>query len=127
MSRQEISKKILLVENDAMISHILANTLTQQGFTVAVARNGIEGIALTESEHPHLILLDIDMPKMGGLGMLQELRRRGDLTPIIMLTNLNNPEFIAEAAEHGVREYLIKADWEVDEIAAKVKDKLNLS
>jgi two-component system response regulator MprA len=119
-------KKILIVENDTVITKILAHTLTQNGFSVAEARDGIEGIETAATQKPDLILLDIDMPKMDGLTMLKELRKSGDTTPIIMLTNLNNPDYIADAAEHGVREYLIKADWEIDEIAAKVKAKLHL-
>jgi two-component system response regulator MprA len=118
-------KKILIVENDTVITKILAHTLTQNGFSVAEARDGIEGIETAATQKPDLILLDIDMPKMDGLTMLKELRKSGDTTPIIMLTNLNNPDYIADAAEHGVREYLIKADWEIDEIAAKVKAKLH--
>lgn len=119
-------KKILLIENDAVISRILAHTLTQYGFLVSEARDGIAGITMIASTTPDLILLDIDMPKMDGLTMLREVRKAGDATPIIMLTNLNNPQYIADAAEYGVREYLIKADWEVDDIAEKVKAKLRL-
>lgn len=119
-------KKILIVENDTVISKILAHTLTQHGFSITEARDGIEGIDAVAIQKPDLVLLDIDMPKMDGLAMLKELRRAGSTTPIIMLTNLNNPEYIADAAEHGVREYLIKADWDIDEIAAKVKAKLHL-
>jgi two-component system response regulator MprA len=119
-------KKILIVENDTVIAKILTHTLTQNGFSVTEARDGIEGINTTAEQRPDLILLDIDMPKMDGLTMLKELRKAGNTTPIIMLTNLNNPDYIADAAEHGVREYLIKADWEIDEIAAKVKAKLRL-
>jgi DNA-binding response OmpR family regulator len=119
-------KKILIVENDTVITKILAHTLTQNGFSVAEARDGVEGIEIADTQRPDLILLDIDMPKMDGLTMLKELRKSGNTTPIIMLTNLNNPDYIADAAEHGVREYLIKADWEIDEIAAKVKAKLHI-
>jgi DNA-binding response OmpR family regulator len=119
-------KKILIVENDTVITKILAHTLTQNGFSVAEARDGVEGIEIADTQRPDLILLDIDMPKMDGLTMLKELRKSGNTTPIIMLTNLNHPDYIADAAEHGVREYLIKADWEIDEIAAKVKAKLHI-
>ena len=119
------AKKILIVENDTVISKILAHALTENGFAVTEARDGVEGIAVAGAQTPDLILLDIDMPKMDGLTMLKELRKAGNTTPIIMLTNLNNPDYIADAAEHGVREYLIKADWEIDDIAAKIKAKLH--
>ncbi len=116
------AKKILIVENDTVISKILAHALTENGFAVTEARDGVEGIAVAGAQTPDLILLDIDMPKMDGLTMLKELRKAGNTTPIIMLTNLNNPDYIADAAEHGVREYLIKADWEIDDIAARCNE-----
>jgi DNA-binding response OmpR family regulator len=119
-------KKILIVENDTVIAKILAHTLTAHGFSVSEARDGLEGIETITAQSPDLILLDIDMPKMDGMTMLKELRKAGNNTPIIMLTNMNNPEYIADAAEYDVREYLIKADWEIDDIAAKVKAKLHI-
>lgn len=120
-------KKILIVENDAVLSNMLTHTLSQHGLDIVEARNGEDGLMQIQAENPDLILLDIDMPKMSGLTMLRELRKGGDTRPIIMLTNLNNPEYIADAAEHSVHEYLIKADWEIDDIAEKVKAKLRMT
>ncbi len=119
-------KKILIVENDTVISHILAHALSEYGFIVAEAHDGIEGIAAVETLTPDLILLDVDMPKMDGLSMLKELRVKGNATPIIMLTNLNNPQYIADAAEQGVSGYLIKSEWEIDDLIEKVKAKLHI-
>jgi two-component system response regulator MprA len=120
-------KKILIVENDAVLSNMLMHTLTQRGLRVVEARNGEDGLTQIQVTNPDLILLDIDMPKMSGLTMLKELRASGDKRPIMMLTNLNNPEYIADAAEYNVHEYLIKADWEIDEIAEKVMVKLRIA
>lgn len=120
-------KKVLIVENDAVLSNMLMHTLTQRGLGVVEVRNGADGLVQIGEADPDLVLLDIDMPKMSGLTMLRELRNSGDTRPIMMLTNLNNPEYIADAAEYNVHEYLIKADWEIDEIAEKVMAKLRLN
>ena len=120
-------KKILIVENDAVLSNMLMHTFTQRGLSVIEARNGDDGLTRIAAENPDLVLLDIDMPKMSGLTMLKKLRGSGDTRPIMMLTNLNNPEYIADAAEYSVHEYLIKADWEIDEIADKVMAKLRIN
>lgn len=120
-------KKILIVENDAVLSNMLMHTFTQRGLSVIEARNGDDGLTQIAAENPDLVLLDIDMPKMSGLTMLKKLRGSGDTRPIMMLTNLNNPEYIADAAEYSVHEYLIKADWEIDEIADKVMAKLRIN
>lgn len=123
----ETSKKILVIENDAVLSNMLTHTLMKRGLNVVEARNGDDGLAQVRTASPDLILLDIDMPKMSGLTMLRGLREMGNATPVMMLTNLNNPEYIADAAEYNVHEYLIKADWEIDEIAEKVIAKLRVN
>lgn len=121
------TRKVLIVENDAVLSNMLAHTLSQRGLTVVEARNGEDALTQIRETNPDMVLLDIDMPKMSGLTMLKELRQAGDTRPIMMLTNLNNPEYIADAAEYNVHEYLIKADWEIDEIAEKVMSKLRIN
>lgn len=126
MQPNETPKKVLIVENDAVLSNMLMHTLTQRGLAVIEARNGADGLTQIGVANPDMVLLDIDMPKMSGLTMLKELRMSGDTRPIMMLTNLNNPEYIADAAEYNVHEYLIKADWEIDEIAEKVMAKLRI-
>lgn len=120
-------KKILIVEDDAVLLQMLANVLRQHGFNVLEAKNGLEGITHMNSDLPDLVLLDIDMPQMGGLFMLKTIRKNGDKTPVIMLTNMNNPKSIADAAEFGVTAYLVKSDWEIDDIVKKIKDYLRIS
>ena len=61
---------------------------------------------------------------MDGITMLRNLRASGKKASILMLTNLNNPNLVADAAELGVSEYLVKSDWEIDAIVAKVEEKL---
>lgn len=120
-------KKILIVEDDTVLLQMLANVLRQHDFIVFEAQNGIEGIAHLKSDSPDLVLLDIDMPQMGGLFMLKTIRANGDKTPVIMLTNVNNPNSIADAAEFGVSAYLVKSDWEIDDIVKKIKGQLHIN
>ncbi|OGZ17235.1 MAG: hypothetical protein A2494_00205 [Candidatus Lloydbacteria bacterium RIFOXYC12_FULL_46_25] len=120
-------KKILIVEDDAVLLQMLANVLRQHDFIVFEAQNGIEGITHIKSDSPDLVLLDIDMPQMGGLFMLKTIRANGDKTPVIMLTNVNNPNSIADAAEFGVSAYLVKSDWEIDDIVKKIKGQLHIN
>lgn len=120
-------KKILIVEDDTVLLQMLGNVLRQHDFIVFEAQNGIEGIAHIKTDSPDLVLLDVDMPQMGGLFMLKTIRGNGNKTPVMMLTNLNNPNSIADAAELGVTAYLIKADWEIDDIVNKVKEKLHVT
>ncbi|KKU79035.1 MAG: Two-component, sigma54 specific, transcriptional regulator, Fis family [Parcubacteria group bacterium GW2011_GWA2_47_7] len=122
----ESAASVLLVEDDQILLRMLANMLSRKGILVHEARSGVEGLVKVSVENPDLILLDVDMPQMDGITMLKNLRAINPEkhAPILMLTNMNNPNFIADAAELGAVEYLIKADWEIDAIVTKVEEKL---
>jgi len=118
--------KILIVEDEQQIVSVLQNKFTQEGFTVVVAKNGQEGLALAVKEHPDMILLDIIMPVMDGMAMLTELRKDvwGKTAQVILLTNLSDPDKVSESVAKGITEYLIKSDWKLEDLVAKVKEKI---
>ena len=124
------NKKILIVEDEEPMLKALANKFKNEGFNVVAAADGEEGFNQALAEHPDLILLDIIMPKIDGITVAKQIRenkRWGKDVPIIMLTNLNDPESVAEAAKFAVHDFLVKTDWRLDDIVKLVKDKLNLS
>lgn len=116
------SYKILVVEDEEAISDVLSERLKNEGFAVVVASDGEQGLAMAESEKPDLILLDILMPKKGGLSMLQELRASeyGKNIPVMMLTNLSDTEDVNKALEAGAFGYMVKADWKIAEVVASI-------
>lgn len=118
--------KILIVEDEPSLVTILKNKFTREHFTVIEARDGKEGLAVAFNEHPDLILLDIIMPVMDGISMLNELRKDtwGKTAKVILLTNLSDSQKIDESLAQGVSDYLIKADWQLDDLVTKVKEKL---
>ncbi|MCI0542742.1 response regulator [bacterium] len=124
----ESNKKILIVEDEVSLRTPLSKTLTDEGFQVFQAENGDEGLKMAFQEHPDLILLDVFMPKMGGLEMLDLLRKDewGKGALIMLLTNSTNTENVAEALEGNVTDYLVKAEWDLKEIVKKVKQKLSI-
>ena len=89
-------------------------------------QNGEEGLKAVFQERPDLILLDIVMPKMDGLTMLKELRKDGwgKTAKVIILTNLSDNQKVADAMENDTYEYIVKTDWKISDIIAKVKEKL---
>ncbi|HSE34498.1 MAG TPA: response regulator [Candidatus Paceibacterota bacterium] len=117
-------KTVLVVEDDKILQTMLRNALEASGITTLTANNGEDAITLLEETAPDLVLLDIDMPKLGGIEVLKQLRAAGRHDRVVMLTNLSTSETIADAAELGVSEYLVKADWDIDEIVAKVETKI---
>ena len=117
--------KILIVEDEAYLRDALATHLSNEGFTVSQAENGAEGLKVALKEHPDLLLIDIIMPEMDGIAMLKKIREDewGKHASVILLTNLSSMEKIADAAEYGAKEYLIKADLTLSQITEKVKEK----
>ena len=84
-------KKVLIVEDHGPIRQALAEKLVHEGMVALEAKDGEEGLATALKEKPDLILLDIIMPRMGGMAMLEELRKDdwGKKVPVIILSNLS--------------------------------------
>lgn len=128
----ENSKKqtILVVEDEFIMRQTLMDNLTSEGFNVLQAKDGVEGLAVISEHHPDLILLDILMPRMDGLTMMQELRNQdewGKKVPIILLTNLSPDEdrIMKIIAENEPTYYLLKVDWKIGDVIEKIKERLS--
>lgn len=123
-------KKILIAEDEMPMLQALANKFKKEGFTVLTAADGEAAFNLAVKEHPDILLLDIIMPRIDGIGLVKKIRqesRWGEGVPIIMLTNLSDPQSVSEAANYGVFDFLVKTDWRLDDVAELVEKKLNLS
>ena len=122
-------KKILIVEDEAILSKALAIALNKAGFSTIEAREGLAGLKLAQIEIPDLILLDIIMPGMSGMEMLEKLKADQQVKsiPVIILSNLGDTSKILEAREQGAEEYLIKSNVKIQEVVKIVKEKLRMS
>ncbi len=102
-------KRILLVDDDAEIVESLRLALESNGYTVLVARDGNQGLALTEREDPDLVILDMMMPKRSGFLVLEKMRRTRQ-TPlrVIMITANEGTRHKAYAEMLGVDDYIRK-------------------
>lgn len=121
---------ILIIEDDAPMLNALHDKLTREGFSVLEARNGEEGLEVALRERPDLILLDIVMPKMDGMTVLKKLRREsewGKTARIIILTNLSsdNEQRNQDITETEPAFYLVKTDWTLEDIVAKIRERLS--
>jgi DNA-binding response OmpR family regulator len=119
-------KKILIIEDNAILSLTLDDNLAKEGFEVVRARDGDDGLAIALSTKPDLILLDILLPKMDGLTLLNELRKDawGKEVPVIVMSNLSTPGDIATATEGGVHAYFLKIDTRIEDVIKSIREKL---
>jgi DNA-binding response OmpR family regulator len=116
-------KKILIVEDDALILDTLAGRFQEEGFYVTAVADGTKALESAFEGHPDIILLDIVIPEMDGMAVLNALRKDewGKKVPIILLTNFSDSARVAEAISYDVYDYLVKADWKIDGLVQKVK------
>src|SRR3989344_5993723 len=121
MSKQ----KILIVEDDDVLSGVIIDNLAQAGFSTVRAKDGEEGLFMSLEEKPDLILLDILLPTMDGLTVLKKLREDewGKNVKVMMLTNLGDAENISKAIKQGSFDYILKSGWKIEDIVEKVKER----
>src|SRR5476649_2437900 len=118
-------KKILIIEDDVSYLRLLRDQLTKKNYHVIEAKDGKEGLALAKEQHPNLILLDIKMPIMNGMDMLEELRKcpYGKTALVIILTNIEPTDRILQKVLKDLPTYyLIKSDIRLAELLTKIKD-----
>lgn len=120
---------LLLVEDDALLTRLYQKRFTKDGHTVITARDGEEGLELIGKEQPDLVLLDIMMPKLSGLEMLERIKANPETrsVPVVVLTNLAGEEEQARAFELGAVAYIVKSSHDPVQIAAKVHEILAAS
>jgi len=120
-------KKILFIEDEPSLQKTLGAKLKDRGYEVASAFDGEEGVKMASENEPDIILLDIILPKKNGFEVLRELksRERTKKIPVIILTNLENIEEVEKALELGSTTYLVKANYNLDEIVEKIEKVIN--
>lgn len=120
--------KILLVEDEEIIIELLKKKLENEGYKLAVARDGLEGLEKIKTFKPDLILLDIIMPKMGGFEVMEEMKKDPAMKeiPVIIISNSGQPVELDRAKELGAKDWLIKTEFDPQEVVDKVKKQINL-
>jgi CheY-like chemotaxis protein len=118
--------KILITEDDPLMSRLYQKIFTFEGHEVETAADGEEGLEKVRTYNPDIILLDVMMPKMNGLQMLEKLKLdpATKSIPVIMLTNLSGQQDAETALSKGAVKYIIKSEHEPKEIADMVKEVL---
>jgi len=100
--------RILIIEDEPRMLHLLRTGLYEQGFTVMTAADGVDGLEIATSVEFDAILLDIGLPKLDGYGLMKTLRSRQSKTPVLMLTARDAEDDIIRGLDLGADDYLTK-------------------
>lgn len=121
-----MAQKILIVEDDRSLQKALTQTLERHQYVTRSAFDGESGLQAAEREKPDLILLDIILPKKDGFAFLEEMRKNPAISsiPVVVLTNLEDSTDIERALGLGARAFLVKTDYQLEEVAEKVEQTL---
>ena len=120
------SQRILIVEDEPAIARMYQYKLEQEGYVIALANNGREGLEAITEFKPDLILLDLRMPVMSGDEMLEELRSRQDgyAIKVIILTNISKDEAPQRLRFLDVNRYIVKAHHTPKQVVEVIRDVL---
>jgi len=114
--------RVLIIDDHALFRVGLQGLLEQRGIEVADAvASGIEGIQRAEELKPDIVLLDLRMPDMGGLEVLQKLRENESAIPVVILTTSDEETDLIKSLRSGAQGYLLK-DMEPDELVSALRD-----
>jgi DNA-binding response OmpR family regulator len=119
-------KRILFIEDESALQKTFGDILTKRGYELISALDGEIGLRLAKTQKPDLILLDLVLPKMHGFSVLKELKSDAETKdiPIIVLTNLEAMEDVDKAIELGAKTYLVKTQYNLEDVVEKVKKAL---
>ena len=115
--------KVLIVEDDKFLRDLSSQKLSKENLMVITAVDGEQGIAVAEKELPDIVLLDILLPGIDGFEVLRRIRANPKLnkTKVAMLSNFGQREDIEKALKAGANQFLVKANYTLDEIVDEVK------
>ncbi len=121
---------ILLIEDDPMLTELYQTKLEMEGYKVTVATDGEQGVSAAKNVVPHLVLLDIMLPKLNGFEVLKILKKTKETAkvPVIVLTNLGGEKADTDkklALSLGAQEFLVKTFHLPDDIVGKIRTVLN--
>lgn len=116
-------KKILFIEDEIALQNAVKTVLENNGYGFLSAFDGEMGLSLAKTEKPDLVLLDLILPKVNGFEVLESLLKDENTKkiPIIVLTNLEGGADIEKALSLGVKTYLVKSNYSLDDILSKIK------
>lgn len=122
-----MAKKVLIIDDDKIFSKVLKDSLSAkkgEECVVTIAYDGEEGLKKAREEKPDLIVSDLMMPKIDGIEFIKKIKLEGELSQIPVLVSTQMPDMgkISEATALGVKGYIVKSDFSLEDIVKQIDD-----
>jgi len=116
-------KKILIVEDEKLLAGLLHKKLADNGYYVFLAEDGEQGLQQMKENRPDAVLMDVAVPRLGGLEVLKEMGQDSLLKdiPVIIISNSGQLEEIDKARALGAKDWLVKTEFDPEEALGKVR------
>lgn len=123
MTALPAKKKILIVEDEELLSEMYREVFEKEGFDVVTASNGKEAVKVAQNAKPDFVLLDILLPEQNGIYFLEQRKLQPSLLsiPVMAFSNFDDSNIKKRAFELGIKDYLIKTNYIPQEVVNKVK------
>ena len=113
-------KRVLIIDDEALISHALADYLTEFGYETTTVSNGTEGLDLARAEQFHAVLVDLRMPQMDGMEVIAVLHAEQPELPVVIVSGTGVLSDVVEAMRRGAWDYITKPVLDIDEVVVVV-------
>lgn len=119
-------KTVLIVEDDSFLMKAYQMKLAKEGFEIWLAVDGQQALSFLEKDPPDIVMLDLMLPGASGFDILDAMRKNDKWknVKVMILTNLGQPQDMERGKQLGAVDYIIKANWKINDIIAKVKEYL---
>lgn len=120
---------ILMIEDDPMLRELYGRVFSRENVDIQIADDGEEGLAKIKSLKPDIVLLDVMLPRLNGIEILEEIQADDNISnemPVLMLTDLDQTGVEARARELGARDFLSKNAIDGSTLIRRVKDELKI-
>jgi DNA-binding response OmpR family regulator len=126
--KKNITKKILIVEDDSLLAKVMSTTFLAENFEVVTVENGLEVLDAAKKFVPDIIMLDLIIPGIDGFAVLKQLKEDNATKdiPVAIMSNLGSVGDVKSTKALGADEYFIKANTEIEKIVKYVKAKLKI-
>jgi len=124
VSSSDTKIKVLIIEDDEAVLEMYSQQLVMDGFNIIKAVDGTSGLSKAIIEQPDIILLDIIIPELDGFEVLHRLKSNVKTLniPVVLLSNLSQPEQIAQGRLLGAKDYLVKSNVVPSKLVQKIKE-----